>query len=73
MSPKFEITYCQTTIPIFVHDVKGKTIYYATVAGKPIMLTRVKDFNGKIFWTSIPEGQLKLAMELGKLIDQTIN
>jgi hypothetical protein len=55
-----------TNIPIFVQEVKGKTLYYASVAGKPIMLTRAKDFNNKIFWTSIPEGQLQLAMGINR-------
>ena len=73
MVPKFEITYHQMAIPIFVHEVKGKTVYYASVKGKPIMLTRARAIDNTIFWTSIPEGQLQLAMELGKLIDQNIN
>ena len=73
MSPKFEITYHEASIPIFVHEVKGKTLYYANVEGKPIVFTRARAIDKTIFWTSIPEGQLDLAMELGKLIDQTIN
>ena len=67
---RFDINYKGQTINVQVVDINGQRIYRIQLpSSAPMLLTRAKNADGVYFWTSVPEGKQKLAVELGSLIE----
>jgi len=70
----FQIAYTGVTVEVTKHDFSGRTVYRAVFPnGNDVFLTKADKGNNKYFWTSVPEGNLDLATDLGRLIDQQLN
>lgn len=69
----FEISYMNQKIPVVKHQVDGADIFLLTINGSQLIITKAYDAKHKPFWTSIPEGNLKEAKSIGKLIDETLS
>lgn len=66
----FTVIFCGKPLDIDVYR-QGRAVLYLALfkdRGK-LFITKAKDFEGGTFWTSIPEGQLDLAEEIGALIE----
>jgi hypothetical protein len=73
MPEVFNINYNDQTVKIEVHDINGQTIYRAHMIGKhPIVLSRARNAMGNYFWTLIPQGDKKIANEIGALIEEHV-
>jgi hypothetical protein len=71
---KIELEYHGQGLPVEIMRTGGQTLYIARLSGRePLVINRARDFQGVYFWTSIPEGQLELAEEIGILIDQYLH
>jgi hypothetical protein len=67
---KFHITYEGNLISVELISKNGN-IYSIEQNNKPVFfITCAKTRNNEPFWTSIPQGNEKLAQELGKLIEE---
>ena len=67
---KFEIDFKDGKIRIQRHYVSSQTIYRIIFSDKrsPLVVTRVLTDNADHWWTSIPEGRQREAVEIGPLI-----
>lgn len=68
----FNLDYKDQNLKIERFDVGGQAFFRISFPGKESVLTilRAVNFNGAKFWTSMPEGQQKLAEEIGILIEE---
>jgi hypothetical protein len=67
----FELRYGQHKMRVDRVEAAGQVLYRAIYPlAKPLILARAKDSNDHYFWTSIPDGRLKEAQEIGKLIEE---
>jgi hypothetical protein len=67
---RFEIEYEHSPVKVEEVELAGKCLYVVTFNDHSrFFLTRALDRDGAFFWTSVPEGKQKLAMEIGKLIE----
>ena len=67
---KFHITYEGNLISVELISKSGN-IYSIEQNNQPVFfITSAKTRNNEPYWTSIPQGNEKLAQELGKLIEQ---
>lgn len=68
----FQVVYKQKPLTVTSHKVGDVTVYMVALDGKTLTLTKATRQEGHPFWTSIPEGRLKEAEAIGKLIDETL-
>lgn len=70
VEPPFELTFMEKTIIVSEHEVSGKRIFHIDFGRekKPLTITVGLNVKSEKFWTSIPQGRQKEAMEIGKLI-----
>ncbi len=68
----FKVQYYGVDVSITTYREKGHLVYQVSIPNKDILfITKSVNLdNGNEFWTSVPEGKLALAGEIGKLIDQ---
>lgn len=70
----FEIDWEKNRIKIEEYRVRESIVYKANLINQPVLfLTKTKDSDKIPFWTSIPEGRLELADQIGSLIDAITN
>ena len=68
---KFNIDYKNNSATVEVLSIAGQTIYRVVFANRnALILTRATNSNAARFWTSIPEGKMEMAEEVGVLIEQ---
>ena len=67
-----QLNYAGGLIEIEMHYIDYRYIFRVVFTnGKPpLILTRAEQPNDVFFWTSVPEGRLKEAQEIGKLISE---
>lgn len=72
--PPFEITHNTTTLYVKQVDMQDRLAFQVRFSSdrKPLLLVRAKDFNGTMFWTSMPEGRQKEAEGVGAMIEEYI-
>jgi hypothetical protein len=68
----FQIEFISQIFHVDVFTEKGKPVYFVHLIGEPLFLTQTKNDKGQTFWTSIPEGRMALAAEIGAIIEQTL-
>ena len=68
----FELEYRGEKIRVEEIAVGKNTVFRINFPGnKPLLvISRAKDSEGNGFWTSIPEGRLKQAEEIGRLVEE---
>lgn len=71
----FNIRFKGDTISIETYKSKGIEVYLVKLSDSgPLFITKSVSANTNYeFWTSVPEGQLTLANEIGKIIDERNN
>lgn len=67
-----KIIFSSQKLHVVKQTINNTFVYKVVVEGKEITLTKAMRSGGSSFWTSIPEGNQKLAEQLGKLIDDVI-
>ena len=70
----FEIKYGNTSVyvtPVNLADRYAFRVSFSS-SRKPLMVVRAVDFEGKRFWTSMPEGRQRVAEGVGELIEEYI-
>jgi hypothetical protein len=70
----FELDFKDGKIRVQLHFVSHQTIYRIVFSDKrsPLVVTRALTDNAAPWWTSIPEGRLREAEEVGPLIENYI-
>lgn len=70
---RFVVYHRGREVRVTVHQLAGKTMYFATArAMEPLLITSSEnDASG--FWTSVPGGREKEAEEIGRLITRHID
>jgi hypothetical protein len=69
----FWITHKGTELSVSEHLIEGRPIFHIIFpSGKPLIITRTENSQQQRFWTSVPEGRLQEAEEIGKLIEEHI-
>jgi len=68
----FELSFKQQKIQVQKHAFGGQTIFRITFSNSaaPLVITKARHSDSHHFWTSIPEGRLKEAGEIGLLIEE---
>jgi|CryBogDrversion2_5_1035270.scaffolds.fasta_scaffold51800_1 hypothetical protein len=69
----FQITFIGQSFHVDVFMETGKPVYFVHLSGEPLFLTQTKGEDGKLFWTSVPEGRQALAAEIGALIEKVLD
>ena len=69
---KFRLELNGVTIDVQELGIPGYTAFRIVFSSsrKPLVAARTKNADGKLFWTSIPEGRQKEAEGVGKLIEE---
>lgn len=69
---QFELSFKQQKIQVQRHAIGGQTIFRIIFPNStaPLVITKAKHSDTHFFWTSIPEGRLKEAGEIGLLIEE---
>lgn len=65
-----KIEYQNQMVSIDVYVSQGNTIYKVNLPGDIFFITKTKTFDLDPFWTSVPEGRLSEASQIGKQIDE---
>lgn len=65
----FTIIYKNQDINVQPCTHLGRTLYQVSLPNKQLYITKSEKMSGKDFWTSMPQGEQKLAEVLGALID----
>lgn len=67
----FSIVYHEKPVQVKVVPHSSGPLYMASGENIPtVCIHRATNFEGQLFWTSIPEGKQKLAEAIGQLIDE---
>lgn len=68
----FQLTFNDVQLKTERFDAEGRVCFRITFPAKeqPLTILRAEHFHANKFWTSIPEGNQKLAEEIGILIEQ---
>ncbi|MFT3826632.1 MAG: hypothetical protein QM731_22110 [Chitinophagaceae bacterium] len=67
----FKIVFNEQPIQIRVVPHSSGPLYMASGQNIPtVCIHKATNFEGQLFWTSIPEGKQKLAESIGPLIDE---
>jgi hypothetical protein len=71
----FTVRHNDKQVAIEAYKAAGNLVYHVKFTDQPpIFITRtVNAKSNDSIWTSVPEGNLKLAIEVGKLIDERMN
>ena len=71
----FELQYRNEKIMVEEISIGKSTLFKISFPGNQplLIISRAKDAEGNGFWTSIPEGRLKQAEEIGKLVEAFLN
>jgi len=65
----FTIIYNNVEYDIQPYEHGSRELFHVIINGKQLFITKTEDINEKELWTSVPQGEQKLAAALGKLID----
>jgi hypothetical protein len=65
----FTIIYNNVEYEIQPYEHGSRELFQVIVDGKKLFVTKTEDINGKELWTSVPQGEQKLAAALGTLIE----
>lgn len=66
----FEIIFNDKTVLVRELTISGRPMFMIQMQdGKPLVITTATSAEGKVFWTSVPEGKQALAQSIGKLIE----
>jgi len=65
----FSITYNGQEINVQPYTYQNRDLFAVGLSQKQLIITKSEKLNGTEFWTSMPQGEQKLAEEIGKLID----
>jgi hypothetical protein len=67
----FEVFLHEKAISVMEFHLNGQTLFQVKVPGEPpLTIMRANHIEGYKFWTSVPEGRLRLAEKIGPLIEQ---
>ena len=68
----FTIRFNNKQVAVETYRAKGEEVYHIKFEDQEqIFITKTVNANtGEEFWTSVPEGNLKLAIAIGKLLDE---
>lgn len=69
---EFELEYKGGKIKVSRTSLANPPVFRIVMPGKdqPLFITRALDANKERFWTSVPEGNLQIAEEIGTLIEK---
>lgn len=71
-SDDFEIEVDGAGLAVHVHTMGERTVFQITFPEgddrQPLMIMRMKTFEGKKMWTSVPEGRMPEAQKIGPKI-----
>ena len=71
LDKSFQIQFADLNLLIETIEIPKQVLFRVTFPDKrlPLTIGRVYNFNHEKFWTSIPEGRLKEAQQIGPLIE----
>lgn len=65
----FTITYNGQDVNVQPYTYQNRELFAVGLPQKQLIITKSEKLNGTEFWTSMPQGDQKLAKQIGKLID----
>lgn len=68
----FLVSYHGEDIKVQAYLHLGRTLYHIDIPNKRLFITKSERASGIEFWTSLPQGEQKLAETFGALIDDKL-
>lgn len=65
----FTIIYNGQEVKVQPYTSQNRELFAVGLPQKQLIITKSEKLNGTEFWTSMPQGDQKLAEQIGKLID----
>lgn len=65
----FTITYNGKEVNVQPYTFKNRELFAIGLSQKQLIITKTEKLNGTEIWTSLPQGDQKLAEQIGRLID----
>lgn len=65
----FTITYNGQDVNVQPYTFKNRELFAVGLPHKQLIITKTEKLNGTEIWTSMPQGDQKLAEQIGRLID----
>lgn len=65
----FTITYNGKDVNVQPYNFKNRELFAIGLPQKQLIITKTEKLNGTEIWTSLPQGDQKLAEQIGRLID----
>lgn len=68
----FSVSHQGNDVNVQAYLHLGRTIYHIDIPNKRLFITKSERTSGIEFWTSLPQGEQKLAETFGALIDDKL-
>lgn len=69
----FTIVYNGQQIKVQPYTYQNRSLFAIGLPNKQLIILKSEKLDGTEFWTSMPQGEQKLAEHIGKLIDDKFN